>query len=279
MRERTSTFQIANIGASLMDIHVQIFNVTGQAVECEELEFDDQLSPNDVHTYDFSNLISNSDADSLSGESVPPNDLSNGYGFIVVSRISGPTNSILGVIRVKDNDGYDYRANAAGEESGFDFAFDNVVSFGGANGNTFSELIGITYVDLGSNTVYASSGVATIFGNMSADILIYNENENDTVCSPASFSCSNGNLNIGIDNSVPQTKGNTNRACNTNMLGSNSAAFLSMPFDSFECTDPLVDDGSNGCINSAFFVGFIGLNNGNGSGSFDSWTAKQPLVN
>ncbi len=44
-----------------------------------------------------------------------------------------------------------------------------------------------------------------------------------------------------------------------------------MPFDTFLCFDPEVGGADGICDFDMEFVGFIGLNNGNGTGSMDSW--------
>ena len=84
-------------------------------------------------------------------------------------------------------------------------------------------------------------------------------------------------MNKGIDNSIPNSKGQVNRVCGTNVLDSNTAGWLDMPFTTFFIVDPFVADNSSAVTDcepngpEPHFVGFIGLNNGNGTGSMDSW--------
>jgi len=90
--------------------------------------------------------------------------------------------------------------------------------------------------------------------------------EFDTSCSPTTFACSVGLLDKAIDNSLPNSKGQINRLCGTSVLNSSSAGWLDLPFSQFNCNGV----GDANC-NDPYFVGFIGLNNGDGTGSMDSW--------
>jgi hypothetical protein len=50
-----------------------------------------------------------------------------------------------------------------------------------------------------------------------------------------------------------------------------------MPFSGFSCAPPFGDtfQCEFGIEDDAFFVGFIGLNDGDGSGSMDSWWSQR----
>lgn len=263
-RDRDTFIQVTNTSGSGVGIHVQFWQLPGPVTECEELNFDDFLTQFDTHVYDVENLVRNNGLDVA--------DIPSGtYGFVVISQETGPESSLIGMFRIIDEAGYEYRTNAVGtEDSLASSTFDEIVNFSDANGNTFSDLVGITYVDINSDTVYASPGVFTRFGNIFDEVLIYDEFEDDTSCSPVSFSCATGQLNKAIDNALPNSRQQNNRVCGTNILDSFSSGWLDLPFSTFGCTDPEV--GTDGeCDFRPHFVGFIGLNNGNGTGSMDSW--------
>ena len=87
-----------------------------------------------------------------------------------------------------------------------------------------------------------------------------------------------GQVDKAIDISLPNSKGQVNRVCATSILDDHDSGWLLLPFDRFECTDTIV--GTEGvCDFTPYFVGFIGLNNGDGTGSFDSWWSTEELVN
>ncbi len=278
-RGRDSLIQVTNTSSHKVSIHVQIFELPGNFdTQCEECNFDDMLTANDTHVYNIENLMTNAILPDM-----PSRDVCNGvatgdsYGFMIISRSGGegPHNSLIGMFRIIDEAGYEYRANAAGEEHDAYAGFDSVVNFSLANGNNLSDLVGITYVHIDDDQVYASPGVFTVFGSLSHEILIYDEAEHDTSCSPTVFACAVGALDKAIDNSLPNSKGQANRVCATDTLNSNSSGWLHLPWAGFGCTDPAVESTTPGvCDFDEWFVGFIGLNNGNGTGSMDSWWAS-----
>ena len=267
-RERKSYVQLANLSDSPVDVHVQVWMVNSTVAICEEIDFYDTYSGLDVHTYDMLNIIRN-DGPPLMW---PPLYLSGIYGFVVVSRSTGPSNSLVGVMKIIDDAGYEYRTNAIAPESVSTASnmFGNI-NFNNINGNKFSDLIGFTYTEISPDTVKASPGVVSLFGDPIDAILIFNEHEVFFSCSPVIFSCSDSSTNFGIDNSLPNSKG-ANRVCLTSIIGAgNDSGHLQMPLSGFVCTDPSVGDDDDNCLHDTHFAGFIGLNNGDGSGSFDSW--------
>jgi len=275
-RGRDTLIQVTNTSSEKVNIHIQLFDVAGVVQQCEECNVDDMLTAHDTHVYDIENLVTNS------GPGLVPVPFCTGlatdasYGFMVVSLTSGPTGSLIGMFRIIDEAGYEYRANAAGTDSrkgsmGY-IGDDQVVNFSSANGNNLSDLVGITFVSLNTSDVLAHPGISTTFGDIFEEILIYDQIEFDTSCSPTTFSCAVGFMDKAIDNSLPNSKGQVNRVCGTSTLNSNNAGWLDLPFSSFNCTDASgVGDGDGGCDREPFFVGFIGLNNGDGTGSMDSW--------
>lgn len=267
-RSRKSYIQLANLSASPVSVHVQVWTVNSTIVSCEEIDFFDDYSGFDVHTYDMSAIEAND---------APPFALSlepNAYGFVVISLSSGPSNSLSGSMRIIDDSGHEYRANAAAPEStSTDSSAEGIINFSNANGNSSSELIGFTYVEITPDTVYASPGVRSIFGNVSTDsILIHDEIENLISCSPSEFNCSDGNSNIAIDVSLPNTKGDPNRVCLSSIItATNDSGYLRMPFEDFICSDPFAGEPDGTCMFNAHFTGFVGLTNGTSSGTFESW--------
>ncbi len=258
---RETYIQVTNTSDSTVSIHVQVFEASA---DCFEFDFDECLTPGDT-------IVWNVETDFPGSP-----DLSDANGFVAISNddeglcSAGPSNSLIGMFRIIDDSGYEYRTNAAASEdrTSFDELYD-VLNFNDVNGNNLSDVIGITYVDIDSNTVFASNGIATLFGDINdpAQILIFDGNENANSCSPIIFACTD---NYGIDNSIPSSQGN-NVVCNTSKLSdSNDSGWLFMPYITKVCFN---SDGEDvDCPEDPiYFVGFLGLNNGDGSGSMDSW--------
>jgi hypothetical protein len=191
------------------------------------------------------------------------------------------------MFRITDEAGYEYRTNAAGKRVA-EFQgrlaredVDSLVNFNLANGNNLSDLVGITFFELNHSTVGAAPGVKAGFGflpNFNGPILIYDQIEVPSSCSATTFSCFPGNLDKGIDNSLPNSKEQPNRICSTNRLSTNTAGWLHMPFSGFTC-DPPFGPGNGTCDfaqdGRIYFVGFRGLNNGDGTGGMDSWWVQR----
>ena len=267
-RMRKSYIQLANLSASPVSVHVQIWIVNG-FIDCEEIDFFDDYSGKDVHTYDMSAVAGNDTPSPISSPSAGT------YGFVVISRSSGPANSLTGTMRIIDDAGHEYRANAATPESAStDASAEGIINFSNSNGHSSSEVIGFTYVEFSADTVIASPTIRSVFGTLSSPnaIQIHDEFENDFSCVPREFNCSDGNANIAIDNSLTNTKSDPNRVCDLSIISpSNDSGYLRMPFEQYICTDlppPLM---SSVCPTATHFVGFVGLTNGTGSAVFDSW--------
>jgi hypothetical protein len=299
-RDRDTFIQITNTTSRGVNIHVQLFDVNDPVQACFECNFDDMLTPQDTHVYDVKDMMKNQ-GPGLPGPVSECGLLDDHYGFVVISFSSfkdddpiggGP---LIGMFRVIDGSGYEYRTNAAGKEvlrGGFHHVgsdeeilsgrhgnnWDQLINFELADGNTLSDLIGITFFETAHDKVDASPLVGTSFGFFE-NIEIYRENETMNSCPFTVFTCAEGSLDKAVDNSLPNSKGENNRICATSRLPDNKAGWLHMPFSGFSCAPPFGDI-LNQCVfgieDDAFFVGFIGLNDGDGSGSMDSWWSQRP---
>ncbi len=288
MRMARETFaQMTNVSQGLVFVHVQIFNVTSPVVICEETDFDDVYTPGDTHVYDLGNLVSNNDADGLGfvGFSAPNADLDEGYGLVVISLESGPIDPLIGLFRIIDGDSdFEYRTNAAGEENITGIITDNnlwtlgILNFNDVDGANLSDVVGLVYRSIDPGSVVASPLIQAVFGDATGDVTdaspqvhIFDEFESPTSCSPTTFACDLTLVDKGIDNFHPNSKGEVNRICNDSV----DVGWLFMPFQTFNCFDLDPVTGSCGSdVADVFFVGFLGLNNGDGTGSMDSWWSQ-----
>ncbi len=276
---RQTYIQVTNLSPFDADVHVQIFNVTSPVTVCEETNFNDRFTAGDTHVYDLGNLVSNNDADGLGGVglSAPAADLEEGYGLFVISSNSrGLINTqLIGMFRIIDGDSdFEYRTNAAGEPlSVSEYFWDyGVLNFNNVDGANLSDVVGLVYRRVDDFSVTASPLIQAVFGDVTGDVTdpspqihIFDQFESPTSCSPTTFACAPAQLDKGIDNFHPNSKGEVNRICNDSV----DVGWLFMPFERFNCFDESPVTGI--CESDMYFVGFLGLNNGDGTGSMDSW--------
>ena len=156
-RDRDTFIQVTNTSTEKINIHVQVYDAGSLFTECEECNFPDMLTANDTHVYDVENMMTNS-----AGPKLPPSEEvcteigPDTYGFVVIS-VTNPevaSHALIGMFRVIDAAGYEYRANAAGpEDYSAGLAHNEIVNFSAANGHNLSDLVGITYISLGTSGV------------------------------------------------------------------------------------------------------------------------------
>ena len=275
LRERESFFQVTNTSNSPITVHVQIFDVPGEP-NCDEIDFDDTYTGLDTHVYYLRDLVLNDRT--VVGPAFPDD----GYGFVVVSVLDAfgdadDTNNVLiGNFRVIDNaGGYEYRVNAAGfidhfGAIGYHFNFNDV------EGTSASDVVGIFVQGAGG-------GQSEVVAGPTEDILIeldptlFNDAEKAFSCPEVAFACtpsdgaivpfiieddevSTVGFDLGINNNLVNSRGEPS-ICG----GSLDTGWVNM-----EITDIDTDCDLDGC-EEEFFVGFIGLNNEDGTGSMDTW--------
>ncbi len=293
LRDRESFFQVTNVnnpdGSTFNEnitIHVQVFNVGN---DCIENNFFDVFTPNDTHVYNLRDILTN-DGDP-SGVVLPEN----AYGVVVVSQViseGGPIvegpGSLIGNFRVVDDLGYEYRTNAAGisnldQQTGFGFFGDNEYSFNynTKGGVTLSDVVGIQV-----NGIFTENGevdISNITDNFVAmDIDIYDLNEVPFSCRNIIFSCvdqDNPRLQELLEFSGDASVASFEYGINNSILHSKGGELL--------CPGNIISEGivTLDPINIAptftegnFFIGYVGLNNGNGRGSMDSFWAPNNRI-
>lgn len=283
-------FSGVNLGSPAI-AHVQIYDVSNN---CIENDFFDNYTVNDTHTYNMRDIQTNDG--NPSGVVLPDG----AYGIVTIyvgSLVGIPTQSAFGNLRVVDNNGYEYRTNAQTISSSFNFqsAFNFESPFYSFNFNqeagvTFSDVVGVTTHMLFNSELIPvgqftdSQDVANIFYPVDVDIL--DNSENIFSCRNVIFSCVNqehprleelltnaGTANVasfeyGINEAIPHTKsGELLCPGNTINEGTVKLSPLVIPQD-------VIDRNSSKQFNQfpfPVFYGFIGLNNGDGRGSLDSF--------
>lgn len=306
LRGGESYFQITNTGTANQLYHIQVFNVQ---TNCEEFDFTDNLTPLDTHVYNVRSLTSNTTSGGIGIGAGEAPDLTDGYGFVVATLVDAQGNlfvgdldltdlsgsgSSLGNFRIIRDEGYEYRANAASVSVlsialalvGQDILGIGVspaalaVPFGNVDGAAFTDVVGIPVVPLFDVNTWSGTGTVsaggTIFASWSANI--FDQNEQPTSCSPVAFACDltasglrdtlldllGSNFNLGFDMGVNQR----------------------YPASRVSTTEGGFTDGDNICTGNdsigqlrleailpinVIFMGFVGVNNGDGTGSMDSF--------
>jgi len=273
LRDRVSTVQITNVCTHGIRVHVQIFNV---ADDCDEFDFFDNFTENDTHVYDLLDLTAE-DKHQL----FPPDFSPDGYGIFAVQVVDGlgtviDDECIVGSMRIVDDDGYEYRSNSASFDENDEPETDEYVfNFNNVDGSVFSDVVGMVLDNFG----LGGSGIDELFNAnvwVEFETTLFDDQENPNSCSNFVFACtpSDGILvplilfqaedaslvgfDLGINDApgLPNSKGEPS-ICN----GSNDVGFVFLEID---------DSGSeiDGGVED-WFVGFIGLNNGDSTGSFD----------
>ena len=277
LRDRESFVQVTNSGSVPATLHIQVFNVDDN---CTENNFYDAFTPNDTHTYNLRDILTNDG--NPSGVVLP----ANAYGMVVITSVLGVglesvSNSdlnqvLIGNFRILDNNGYEYRTNSAGydtvqpNENNDSFTF----NFNTEAGVTLSDIINITLNDVGAAEVEVVSDISTY---IVFDVDIFDLNEVPFSCRNVIFACidqdnprleellenvgeaSVASFEYGINNTIPHSKGGE-LLCPGNVIS-----------DGFVKMQTIDDDES-----STF--GFVGLNNGNGRGSMDAWLSENTEI-
>jgi len=273
LRDRDSFIQVTNTDSNKFIIHVQIFDVSNN---CNENNFFDTYTGVDTHVYNMSDIQTN-DGDP-SGVALP----ADAYGFVVVTAVesergpSDPNATLIGNFRILDNTGNEYRTNSLGITEDEPVPIDEFTFNYNTKGNiTLSDVVGI---NINQNSSNGEVEVSPLDANTVFDIDIFNNNEAIFSCRDVAFACvdednpllqqllENEGVNVarfeyGINESIPHSR-NGELLCPGNVIDEGIVRLL--PISS----------------SADIFTGYVGLNNGNGRGSMDSfWSANDILLN
>jgi len=292
LRERETFIQLTapdlfNLGNAIA--HIQIFNVNSN---CNENNFFDIYTPNDTLVYNMRDIQTN---DSKPSGVVLPDGA---YGIVAV--VMYPVNDIggapafpFGNMRIIDNNGYEYRTNAVAPFFSDTFGDDDDDSqfysfnFNQVGGVSLSDVVGITLLPVESQFIFdwIAEPVQGIFSPFDIDIVDLNE----TIfsCRDILFSCVDedhplleellsiaGTANVasfeyGINNAIPHSKGGE-LLCPGNNIGEGTVLLRAERYPTSQAYIDIIESINN--IEDLYsFAGFVGLNNGNGRGSFDSF--------
>jgi len=276
LRDRESFIQLTNADFENVIVHVQIFDVSNN---CNENNFFDAYTGNDTHVYDLRNILTNDN--NPSGVVLPDG----AYGIVaigVIDSASGGFDSgnftLTGNLRIIDNSGFEYRSNAQGVANTNSTDLNHITfNFDTSNEITFSDIVGISFFrDIPSGEVLLSDITENFYV---ANIDILNQNEVIFSCRNVIFACTDqdnpllealleeageasvASFEYGINNAIPHSKGGE-LLCPGNNIN-----------QGFVNIDRLGSGPGN-----LTFIGFIGLNNGNGRGTLDSFWYPNNVV-
>ena len=250
LRDRETIVQVTNTSTAATRIHVQVFDTT-VGNNCAEFDFFDNLTAFDTHIYNVRSLVRN---DPSLGVLAAP-DLSGGHGIVAITAVttSGAesNNDILtGNLRIR-SEGFEYRTNAAGVNVFVDPNQEIATistPFWGFNYNdvdssTFADIVLVSLI-----TVSSPGGVAWVTASYLPTL--YDENEQPISCPETTVTCGVTPINYGINQTVINSRGAPSLC-----LGSDPRGHVT-----------IVDNFFAGGL---FRAKFIGLNNGDGTGSMD----------
>ena len=277
LRDRETFIQITfsdDLQSNLSgNVHIQIFDVSNN---CNENNFFDLYTDNDTHVYNMRDIQTNDG--NPSGVVLPDG----AYGIVTafVTPVPFQQSAVLffGNLRIIDDNGYEYRTNAAKIIDSFvtDSNDPNefyTFNFNQEGGVILSDIVGITIRFESFDPPEFAADPLSVFNTFDVDI--YDLNEVPFSCRDVIFACINqesnrlesllefaGTANVadfeyGINNAIPHSKGGE-LLCPGNNVG-NGTVVLSSEFQ------PII----NAEIAPGFII-FIGLNNGNDRGSLDT---------
>ncbi len=292
LRDRESFIQLTNTdGGSVfpagVTVHFQVFDVGNN---CIENNFFDTYTPNDTHIYNMRDILTNNG--NPSGVVLPDNS----YGIVIISIIGEDGfiegfeepefQVLLGNFRIIDDQGYEYRTNSTGSPQVIGSNIDGIspfeddssynFNFNSEKGVVLSDIYGISVGTNGAFFDTDSVDVSNPTENFTLlDVDLYNLNEVPFSCRNIIYACitadsprysellesvseaSVANFEYGINEAIPNSKGGE-LLCPSNVIS-----------DGFARLSVIAQ--STGEVE--YFIGFAGLNNGNGRGSMDSfWT-------
>ena len=266
LRDRETMVQVTNTSSDIpATIHVQIF---ADAFNCGDRDFFDNLTPNQTHVYDISNLVR--------ATGVPVNfQIPDGsHGFVIISSGDGTDTQqlIISNFRIIDDSGYEYRVNSAGtNELSIDGTYNLVGRFTDNWGARLSDIVGVTAFFEGD----ADGGTRDYSVQITAphQLSMFDDEENSLSCAQAMFGCDER----PGDNDFPFADGDEaefrsdliNQGINEVFTNSRDGGVLcagDFNTDGYISLTP-PDDGFG-----FDFVGYIGLNDGAGRGSMDRFS-------
>ncbi|NIP32169.1 MAG: hypothetical protein GTO02_22650 [Candidatus Dadabacteria bacterium] len=278
LRDRQTLVQITNIStassASPLCIHVQIFQ---QDRGCSELDFNDQLTPNDTVVYNMDDLHRND------GSAVPVNLADDSYGYVAVSAFNceggwdddGITEALIGNFRIVDDAGYEYRMNTLSEADGNRVIVDmspntraNVsLRFNTVDGANQADIVGFVYEENRNLAGQQNGTQDTVFNvpdGVTFSVFQFDENEEPLSCDTVTFACGPGKvMNYGLNDDLPASRGNNVLCQGGGLVPGQTNGFVSLENPVF--VNNLEPDFYE-------FACLIGLNNGDGTGSMDECT-------
>jgi hypothetical protein len=308
-RNRLSFIQVTNIFNFPVFIHVEVFNDNTE--DCNENSFWDTLTGFDTNIYDLDDPFVQADPDGFGFVVVT---VVAGIGSTeAFCEEEDELDALIGNFRIIDDAGFEYRSNAVP----FDFPDDideitdvYTFNFNNVEGTDQSDVFGIAVDGAGTGNVDAGGAIAAIFaGNIFTfdefftydSILEFDGNEIPFDCDNLAFICGDPNdilfdvlqiigidipsnriaFEFGINPALPSVTAEEN-ICDAPL----GTGFVVMPLTllvsgalgGIEDIEEALEFGFDDEVPQSFFVGFTGLNDGDGTGSMDSWWYKEPRL-
>jgi hypothetical protein len=274
LRDRESFFQVTNSGGLPITVHVQVWNASeaGFTNVCREFDFFDTYTGNDTHIYNLRDLQTND------GSEINPPPLENGHGYIYVSVTGGSgcteDKVLLANQRIIDTlGGYEYRNTALGMSDALNGTDTDVYgfNFSSENDTTFSDVVPIIVgIDAGESVCRQEPLISGVLVNT------VTLNENRQSCAPLTLGCTSTGrgieapdpvlVDVGINNALVNSRGYPSLCTDTTPDGWTLLQYVTRDLDESAC-GPQGGDFFKVC------GGMVGINNNDGTGSMEAWTA------
>ncbi|NIP31492.1 MAG: hypothetical protein GTO02_15275 [Candidatus Dadabacteria bacterium] len=288
LRNRKTYVQVTNVetedGDALPNVclHIQIYQ---QDRGCSELNFEDELTPNDTVIYDMDNLVRND------GSAVPVNLDDDSYGFVAISAFdctdrdeNDLSDPLLGNVRIIDDAGYEYRMNLFTDRSSEkltilqnsatpDSAEGNIIiPFNTVDGSMYADVVGFLIEDdrnlAGSDQGATEDLVYNEETGITFSVFQVDENEERLSCDQKTFACGPGKvMNYGINEDIKASRGNNLLCEGASLTPGQTHGYISL--ENATALSPLdaVESPPNIGLE---FICMVGLNNNDGTGSMDA---------
>ena len=265
-----SYVQVTNIDSvESTTIHVQIF---ADLNNCVDRDFTDTLTPNETHVYDISNL------QSANGNPINFQIPADSHGFVIISAGDGMgsrSDTIIGNFRIVRDAGYEYRVNSAIAGPGGVIPLTTYVAkFTDNWGANQADIVAVRVVPDVNFALPDGTRDFTVQITDPHELFVFDNEETGTSCGESIFGCderpgdddppfddddldsfTTDFINQGINDIFPNTRGGL-VLCSGDM---NTDGFIRLTIVGGD---------------SAFEIGFVGLNDGAGIGSMDRFKSE-----
>ncbi len=145
-----------------------------------------------------------------------------------------------------------------------------IANFNNVDGANQADVVGFVYTEFLTTALPLVDGTVFNFPRgFDFDVFVFDLNEEPISCGRRNFACGNV-MNYGIADDFGPSRGN-DQLCNNTSLPDSNGGFISFENATFTSQTP---PEAPPVPPLGVFTGYIGINNGDGTGSMDSWLIR-----